>query len=60
MQEMIWIWGFALTGGLVTISAVIGRHYKILSPIQSSRINLLGYLLMAVSMICFVVKGFSS
>ena len=58
MQEMIWIWGFALAGGLVSIAAVTGRHFRILSPRQSSRINLLGYLLMAVSMVCFVVKGF--
>lgn len=60
MHEMIWIWGFALTGALATIAAVIGRHFAILSPIQSSMINLLGYLLMAVSMVYFVVKGFSS
>jgi len=60
MQGMIWIWGFALTGGLIALAAVIGRYLGILSPIQSSRINLLGYLLMAVSMVSFVVKGFSS
>jgi hypothetical protein len=58
MQEMIWIWGFALTGGLAAITSVIGRHSGFLSPVQSARLNLLGYLLMAVSMVCFVVKGF--
>jgi len=59
MQEMIWIWGFALAGGLAATAAVIGRHLGILSPLQSARIHLLDYLLMAVSIAWFVVKGFS-
>jgi hypothetical protein len=60
MHEMIWIWGFALTGGLVTVAAFIGRQMGIVSPVLSSRINFLGYLLMAVSIVGFVVKGFST
>ena len=60
MPEMIWIWGFALTGGLAAAAAVIGKHLEILSPLQSARINGLGYLLMAVSIVLFVVKGFTT
>ena len=59
MDLTLWIWGAALFGGLASLTAAAGKHRGGLSPRWAIWINRLGYLMMIVSMILFVIKGFS-